>query len=274
MVSAQPITNIVLRDRSEHEDINYIRKADPKVNYWVDFSAKPLAEYIERCGERFNIVIAGDPELAGDFFAIPYSALKHMLTEATIAKSQDGRRRWIATIVGSELKVSNVEQRLDVARWYGNPFQLGNSNDFLDSAEYNDFAIENRRIEISQRVKQSTFRKRVLKNFQHRCCISGVEESDLLIGSHIIPWSHRIETRLDPANGVCLSVLCDAFFDKGYISFKNDLTVIVSETIEQLSAATRESLELMNGARATPPSITPINSEFLAYHRENILRKN
>jgi len=268
------LANLVLRDRSRYEPANYIRKADPKVDYWVDFSVNPIADYLDRCGENFNVVIAGNPELEGDFFAIPYSSLKHMLTEATLAKSQDGRRRWIANIVGTELKVTNAEQRLDVSRWYGNPFQLENKTEFLDTTEYNDFAIENRRIDISQRVKQSTFRKRVLENFRHRCCISGVTESDLLIGSHIIPWSHRIETRLDPANGLCLSVLCDAFFDKGYISFTNDLTIIVSETIEQLSAATKRSLEAMNGTQATSPSITTINPEFLEYHRENILRKN
>jgi putative restriction endonuclease len=268
------LANLVLRDRSKYEATNYIRKAPPEGNYWVDFSFNSIADYKERCGDSFNIVIAGNPELEGDFFAIPYNALKHMLTESTLAKSKAGSRRWIGNVIGADLKLNRVEQRLDVSRWYGNLFQLENKTELSDTTEYNDFAIENRRIEISQRVKQSTFRKRVLENFQHCCCITGISESDLLIGSHIIPWSHRIETRLDPANGVCLSVLCDAFFDKGYISFKNDLTVIVSETFEQLSAATRQSLELMDGARATPPSHTPINSEFLAYHRENILRKN
>src|SRR6266550_4075025 len=50
----------------------------------------------------------------------------------------------------------------------------------------NDYAIENRRIEINARLKQSVFRQRVLANFGGRCCLSGVTELELLTASHVV----------------------------------------------------------------------------------------
>ena len=55
--------------------------------------------------------------------------------------------------------------------------------DFEDSIQYFS-AIENRKIEINARQKQSIFRTRVLNNFEHRCCLSDTVEENLLIASH------------------------------------------------------------------------------------------
>jgi hypothetical protein len=96
--------------------------------------------------------------------------------------------------------------------------------------DQNDYAIEDRKAEIKQRVKQSVFRERVLANFGYQCCLSDVSERDLLVASHVVPWSVRIDSRLDPSNGLCLFSVYDALFDSGYITFGDDLRVITTTT--------------------------------------------
>ena len=42
---------------------------------------------------------------------------------------------------------------------------------------------------IKQRVNQSFFRSTILSSYNSRCCITGLEYSDLLVASHIVPWA-------------------------------------------------------------------------------------
>jgi len=133
-----------------------------------------------------------------------------------------------------------------------------------------EYAIDNLRVEIERRQRQSLFRKRVLANFGHRCCISGVSEESLLNASHIMPWSAGREHRLDPANGLCLSVLYDRMFDRGFLSFSDDLSILVPADLTKYSRPTREVLASLKGRRASSPMNTPIGTKFLKYHRENV----
>ncbi len=137
-------------------------------------------------------------------------------------------------------------------------------------SDQNDYAIENRKIEIEARQKQSKFRKTVLNNFSYKCCISGITESELLVASHIVPWSKKIETRLDPSNGLCLSVLYDKLFDKGYISFDDEMRVIVTKSRNQLSQDLQKILASIEGKLMRKPKSYSIKKEYLSYHREEV----
>jgi predicted restriction endonuclease len=57
--------------------------------------------------------------------------------------------------------------------------------------------------------------------------LPGIFEESLLVASHIIPWSHDKSKRGDPANGLCLLIEFDEYFDKGLISKRDDFSVIV-----------------------------------------------
>lgn len=142
----------------------------------------------------------------------------------------------------------------------------------LSREEENDYAIENRKAEIKQRVKQSLFRQRVLANFDSRCCISGITEPELLIASHIVPWAKQVDCRLDPANGLCLSVFFDQLFDEGFITFDDALRVIVTPHTSILSSRLQQELRAIEGKQAYRPVKTAIKPEYLAYHRENVFR--
>ena len=87
---------------------------------------------------------------------------------------------------------------------------------------------ETKLCEVKTRVNQNVFRQIVLANYDGRCALTGIDLTELLVASHIIPWADNEQERLNPENGICLSSLYDKAFDKGLISFTNDHRVIFS----------------------------------------------
>ncbi|OYU15859.1 MAG: hypothetical protein CFE37_03590 [Alphaproteobacteria bacterium PA4] len=74
------------------------------------------------------------------------------------------------------------------------------------------------------RVGQGPFRAALLDRWGGRCPLTGISEPALLRASHIVPWN-RCETdaeRLNPENGLLLSALWDAAFDRGLVTFADD----------------------------------------------------
>jgi putative restriction endonuclease len=83
------------------------------------------------------------------------------------------------------------------------------------------------------RLQQRYFRRVVLASYGARCCVSGLPLPSLLRASHIVPWAESEEHRLDPSNGLCLAATYDAAFDRGLISFDDELKMLVSDQISQ-----------------------------------------
>jgi len=135
-----------------------------------------------------------------------------------------------------------------------------------------EFAVQNLRQEVEVRQKQSVFRKRVLDNFGSCCCISGISEPCMLVASHIVPWSKRTDSRLNPCNGLLLNVLYDKLFDRGLITFSDELVVIVIDWADQCSVALQQILFVISGKRASRPKKMP-RPEFLEFHREHVFKK-
>lgn len=141
--------------------------------------------------------------------------------------------------------------------------------------EPKDFSGRDKLSTVKTRVDQNLFRKNVLEAYEYRCCITGLEESALLVASHILPWSHSIEQRLNPSNGLCLSSLHDKAFDRGLITFDEDLRLILSKKIKQLkSSAYVENFEKYEGKIISTPINHSPDKEHLAYHREKIFIGN
>jgi putative restriction endonuclease len=116
------------------------------------------------------------------------------------------------------------------------------------------------------------FRKRVMQNFEGRCCLSGINEEELLVAGHIVPWAKRIDTRLDPSNGFLLYCPYDRLFDKGFISFDDRLRVVVGSWADRCSPSLRTILKQLAGQQARLPVKWSIKQEYLAYHRAEILQ--
>lgn len=121
---------------------------------------------------------------------------------------------------------------------------------------------------VKARIGQGVFRRNLIEDCPF-CPITSVDDVNLLIASHIKPWrsSDNIE-RLNSKNGLLLTPTYDKLFDRGYISFREDKTLIISPQIST-DNVTRLSL--------TPnmeiPNL-PIfgREEYFEYHRAEILR--
>ena len=73
---------------------------------------------------------------------------------------------------------------------------------------------------ISIRTAQSLYRNNSLSFWHNKCAVTGVDEPDWLIASHIKPWRESTNTeRIDPHNSLLLTPNYDKLFDRGIISF-------------------------------------------------------
>jgi len=89
---------------------------------------------------------------------------------------------------------------------------------------------------LVQRIGQNMFREALLDYWGGRCPMTGITEPALLRASHIVPWAEcSDEQRLDVHNGLLLSALWDAAFDRALVSFADDGTVLVSPILSPLS---------------------------------------
>lgn len=120
---------------------------------------------------------------------------------------------------------------------------------------------------VLQRVKQGVFRDKLLVKFQGRCALTRLNVPELLIASHIKPWSQCTdEERVDSNNGLLLATPIDALFDKHLISFFNDGTICISN---KLGLTAQRVFGIRKGLKLE----VPLNSETKSYlngHRANL----
>ena len=122
---------------------------------------------------------------------------------------------------------------------------------------------------VKIRRNQSFFRESILSSYNSTCCLTGIDIPQLLIASHIIPWSEDKENRLNPQNGLCLNSLHDKAFDKGFISFDENYRVVVSAELKNQKSQYFSDLE---GQKMTLPKKFLPNLDFFKYHNERIFR--
>lgn len=79
---------------------------------------------------------------------------------------------------------------------------------------------------VKTRVNQSIFRSIVLATYDNTCCITGLNQPELLIASHIMPWAADEKNRLNPMNGLAMNALHDRAFEVGLITIDADDYVI------------------------------------------------
>src|SRR5439155_53844 len=114
---------------------------------------------------------------------------------------------------------------------------------------------------VIQRIGQDVFREALMDYWGGHCPLTGIAEPALLRASHIVPWADCTdEQRLDVHNGLLLSALWDAAFDRGLVSFADDGTPLLNPA---LSGAARIALQI--------ESALPING-LRDEHRVNLAR--
>lgn len=116
-----------------------------------------------------------------------------------------------------------------------------------------------------QRIGQDIFRARLMDYWQGRCPLTGITEPGLLRASHIVPWAECADDaqRLDVHNGLLLSALWDAAFDRGLVSFADDGTPIFAPA---LGEPARTALSWR-----APLPLTDAHRQCLLWHRTRVL---
>lgn len=128
--------------------------------------------------------------------------------------------------------------------------------------------------EVKTRVNQNVFRQIVIANYNGKCAISGIDIPDLLLASHILPWSKNTKERLNPENGICLSPLYDRAYDKGYIGITEKFEIVLSKELKKKSKAdyyNHHFASLVDTKIILPKKYYP-NKEFLQFHLDQIFK--
>ena len=122
---------------------------------------------------------------------------------------------------------------------------------------------------IKVRLGQRFFRGSILANYRERCCVCGMPIPELLIASHIIPWKVREDLRLNPSNGLCLCVLHDKAFDRGFLSIDDKYKVVISPTVQAYSSqeVVKTGLLAYNMQPISLPDRFMPEKKFLEVHR-------
>ena len=92
------------------------------------------------------------------------------------------------------------------------------------------------------RLIQGKYRRELIRRWKGKCAVTGSDELRALIASHIVPWreSNNFE-KGDVNNGLLLSPLYDALFDKGLISFNDNGEILISKELKNNTILLRVS---------------------------------
>jgi predicted restriction endonuclease len=169
------------------------------------------------------------------------------------------KENWAEMSIMSEQKLQALESSGPVAVPEGDQLQAGSTE--VTKA-------------VTVRIMQGFFRKVVLAAYGNTCCVTGNPIEDLLVASHILPWSQFPDQRLNPRNGLCLVADFDRAFDRGLITFDDQLRLELSPVIENYLP--NQFIEHQFCERAGQPLRLPErfepSREFLAYHRAHIFQ--
>lgn len=123
---------------------------------------------------------------------------------------------------------------------------------------------------VKTRVNQAFFRKSILASYNYTCCITGLQERQLLIAAHIRPWGEDEKNRLNPRNGLTINALHDKAFENGLITITEDYRIKISSTLkkqEKNSFIFESFIRYDNKEMILPTRFLP-DPEFFKYHHQ------
>jgi len=128
---------------------------------------------------------------------------------------------------------------------------------------------------VKVRVNQSFFRSSILASYNNTCCITGIQQTELLIAGHIKPWGIDEKNRLNPQNGIAINGLHDKAFETGLITITPDYKIKVSSILakQNKNQSIKEFfLKYDNQSIILPSRFWP-DKEFLEYHNDIRFKK-
>ena len=139
----------------------------------------------------------------------------------------------------------------------------------IDISDLNKEGLDKERV-VKTRVNQCLFRKMLLTAYNSKCCITGIDNPNLLIAAHISPWAGNQKNRLNPSNGLLLNALHDKAFEHYLITITEDYIIKVSSLLKKQDSPQsihKNFLELEGNSIILPQKFLP-SKEFLKRHNE------
>lgn len=135
------------------------------------------------------------------------------------------------------------------------------------SKDYNKPNLTERTGLVKSRVGQGWYRKQLLQKWENKCAVTNCNLNEILIASHIVPWSESNDTeRLDIGNGILLSPNLDALFDQHMISFNDNGSILINDNVPIDLLGLRQSMKLR--------FVTEDMKKYLKMHREKYHAKD
>lgn len=133
-----------------------------------------------------------------------------------------------------------------------------------DVASFDKASVTEIERTTKQRIGQLALRNIVLNNYANTCALCEIHQKDLLVCSHVVPWTIDSENRLNPANTILLCCLHDSLFDRGYFSLDDKYQLLLSNKADGVIS------HILTGLQFKHPSKDPPGLIFLKYHREEV----
>ena len=193
---------------------------------WMIFSAKKG----ESTAKHYK---SGLSACSKDF--IDWKLTEKPLTEMTLSELD-------VAIQKASLCSSFIEKNTRGKYMYSNSLKqyrnfLALNDVFLLDTSYEQFVEDSsilteteRKAVISARIGQGIFREKLIEKYNSCCIITGVNDTRILLASHVKPWAVSTnEQRLSSENGLLLTPLYDKLFDVGLITFSDTGQILCSK---------------------------------------------
>lgn len=139
---------------------------------------------------------------------------------------------------------------------------------FAEQIQRGSYDVPDKTMTVKSRGSaQKAFADEIKGNYGYQCAITGIATKDFLVASHIVPWSKDQTIRLDPSNGICLSLLVDRAFEKGYLQIEDDLRVRIDWNRVGEDSAMKAMLLPYDGITLRRPSKAAPNPSHLQRRR-------
>jgi len=136
--------------------------------------------------------------------------------------------------------------------------------------ESKHLTVTEKQMLIKSRIGQGIFRDSLLKKYEGKCVVTGIDKMRLLIASHIKPWAIcDNEERIDTENGLLLCPNMDRLFDYGLITFTDEGKMNISSFVgEQNIERLHISKDMVVNLKASKRLL-----KYLEYHRDTLFVK-
>ena len=144
---------------------------------------------------------------------------------------------------------------------------LGETYTLFQSTESLDTSLIGRptdkEVTVDARLLQGEFRKKLIKQWDGKCVVTGIDVEPILRASHIKAYAECTDNeKYDLNNGLLLSANIDALFDRHLITFDEKGSLLVSKTLTEKQ---QSFLGIANPIRLL---LNDKQKRFMVIHRE------